>query len=128
MSFKINRSHSSTQAHALKSALIFIGVAVVLTGLIVPIAIEHEKQAQEAARQAQIHKEADEQAAAEKAALAQKNKADYEKCIQDANSIYSEYLAKVPTELYGTARIEYIQTLQSTTESFKNDCDRRYEQ
>ena len=127
MSFKINRSNKSAHKHALKSAIVLIGVAFVLALLIAAAGMAQQQKEREAAQQAQVQKEADEKAAQAAAADAQKQKADYEKCISDANSQYSDGLSKIPSELYGTARIEAAQTIGNLVDSFKKDCDRMYQ-
>jgi|GEM_PF-2358168 len=57
----------------------------------------------------------------------QKKKKEYDTCIKAANEAYSEFLKnKVPSNLYGIERTQYLQGLRDTTESFKKDCDREY--
>jgi Na+-transporting methylmalonyl-CoA/oxaloacetate decarboxylase gamma subunit len=119
----VKLKHPTNHKHALKSALVIVGIAFVFTIFIfIPIA----QTQQEAARQAQIQKQEDDRVEREKAAEAVKTKAEYDKCIADANAHYSKGLDGIPDDLYGSARVLAIQAVGDLVESFKEDCDRQY--
>jgi type III secretory pathway component EscR len=115
--------HPANHKHALKSALVLVGIAFVLMIFVfIPIV----QTQQEAARQAQIQKQEDDRVEREKAAEAVKTRTAYDKCIEDANDSYGPALKQIPEELHGTARVEAVRLIGEKIESFKKDCDRQY--
>ena len=62
------------------------------------------------------------------AAQVQSNKDLYDQCINNANRLYDEYVAKAPADLSVQEHLMYTQSMAQTRDSQKSDCDRRFSQ
>lgn len=58
---------------------------------------------------------------------AQTQKDLLDKCLANADRLYGEYLAKVPSDLSVEEHLMFTQQLAQTRDSQKADCDRRHD-